>query len=455
MPNALPTEEPLTKSLSLTVCLDLAKRERKCLLYSTILWITSLTFIALPPEPPPDEINPAFLERLFSEEQLQFDLVGRLGDSYRSLLPELLYHYIKERFKPISDEIEHRLSNTDFTGVAISTNSLPIPPAGGSSRGMLISKPTTTQKAEFERLNRIQYILESQQFAHLDAQVVDFYRDYFLGFEAPLGSPVNGVTRKSPPYGRLFEGGTCPNEVRFQAPNTTPEELRPVVEDIARDLTTRRKFCPVEIDSQGAFAFFERVDISNHQSLFESTIAGNRLLSQKYRNAYVYAQAYEIPLLQFGLRRSWIVWLLPVMLSLVVLHARSLARIRLQLLRQIAAADDTLMHNMALLVRADTMSLYQQVGWSAGRLVSLREAFRGMVFLLFAALLLITPLLNIVISGSPFGVASLDDAEGLLPTIYLWLLGAIVVCLVVLVLVKSRRSFLHLFRRMLRELAPR
>ena len=448
-------EESLTQTLRLTVCVDLAKRERKCLLYSLVLWATCLTFIALPPESGPGQISPAFLERLFNEEQVQWNLTGRQGDRYRSILPELLYHYIKVQAQPIRSEVELRLENTDFTGVSISDNSLPIAPAGGSTRGTVKNNPSANERTEFARLNQIQHVLETQEFSRLDAQVVDFYRDYFLGFEAPVGSPLHAVGRESPPYGRIyeFEDGTCDERIVFTPPADAPEELQSVLEEITRDVNNNRTFCPVEIDSQGAFAFFEGVDLSGHRSLFQSIIEDNRLLRQKYANAYVYAQVYEVPLLPLDLRRSWIVWLLPVALAFVVLYARSLFGIRRELLQQIGAANGVRTHDMALLVSGDRRALRKYVGWSAGRLVGFREDWRGSVLFLLAILLAITPLSNIVTSGSEFGVDSLDDAEGLLPAVYVAMLKVVVVGVAVFLLVKAGLWSVSVVRRLLPRLA--
>ena len=433
----------LKQTLSITACIDLRKRERKYLLYSLVLWITCLAFIMSPAASSSDEIDSGFLERLFNEERFQWNIFGRVGDRYRSLLPELLYFDIRKQAQPVRDEMGRRLESTNFTGISIPDNSAPIAPEGGSSRGIFIENPTEEQVAYFERLNQIEHIFDSQEFPDLNEQIVDFYRHNFMLFEAPPGSLDN---EESTSYGRLFEGDVCPDtNVEFYPPQDTPEEFRDRLEQIAEDLNNNRTFCSFHIDSRRAFEFFEGVGFADHQPFFQSLITDNRLLEQKYASAYVYAQVYEVPLLPFDLRRSWIVWLLPIALFFIVIYARSLSRIRRELVRDIRpSADSSDTEHIALLISGDRMSLRKYLGWSTGRFLESRENFRGVIVSVFALLLLFTPLVNIALFGPEFGVYSLDDAEGLVPLIYFIILYVVLFALLIVALVKNRRFLARL-----------
>ena len=174
-----------TQTLAVSVCLELRRKERKYIMVSVVLWIASVIFIVVPPTPRIDDVNAAFLETLFRHEHLQWRIFRDLSEKYRSLFPELLYRHIQEEVDRVRKDIEERIRVTDFTSVNISDDLLVVDTDGDGITVQFNLNPTEEEKDRILHLNKIQHILDTQDFSDsgYDRLVIAFYKDHFPLFE--------------------------------------------------------------------------------------------------------------------------------------------------------------------------------------------------------------------------------------------------------------------------------
>ena len=417
----MPTSNPLKhdellRTLSVTACADLAKRERKYLLSCLILWFASVIFIISPPEHAPDGVNPTFLQGLFNRELLHWRVLGRTGDSYRSLLPEILYRHIQDAMEPIQSDFDARIAATDFSDVSISNQSTPPDFDGDSIRGSFAINPTAEDRTYYRHLNMTRYIIDNgpPPAERLPAPAVAFYEDYFVA----LAQATREERRQD--HRLFFEGS----------------------------------YLVLKFDSDVTFEFFSKIDFSAHATFVQDLITNDALLQTKYTNAYIHGLSYDVPLLPFQLGRSWIVWFLPVALLAILAYVASLARLRVQLIERISRTLGPVHgERVGLLIHANAASLRYYLGRSRGRLLKVRPRLRTVALIAFGLVLLFTPLLNLVFFRTDsIGIAAIDDAEALAPALYVMFLG---LTLFFGVLFAMWRWGIRPFSRWLRDLLPK
>lgn len=331
----MPTEEEFFQKLRFDTYQELGSRQRTYIVTCIVLWVLSIS-ISRAPVPPPETIDPAFVTQIIQRERTYTELKNKRGSFFDIFLTD----FPKDLAKELCKQVQPLQAKLNDMVKKTDFSKIQVPNLVGQSNNL------TNEDAE--RINRIEYVLEQKEkdLSQEDREALPFYKMHLLELEtgpAKIGSPTD----------KMIDG------IALRLENET----------------------------------------LSYKDLINRAVHQNDNLKEIYKEESGELQQRKLPFVEVDLRRSWIVWLLPIVLAVFMRRAYQLRKIRSRILRDALAEfdDPAYRERISPFIKRDNNSLKKSVLGGSHAWETLNSSSVSIGLWILPFLMMLTPILNLFI----------------------------------------------------------